>query len=155
MRYQWLACYSTCIWNYRTQRVCAGDIAKKANRPLLPAQSSHPKSLKDGLVNLLFISALHRSCAHLVSCSISKVEKRLLVEGFSVNCLHGVMTRIPWNFIMVNARKSETHEKFVVISFFHISHNLRNMGVGNSVWRCVPESFQAFKTHTFLMPHWW
>lgn len=79
----WCAICSTSIYACRQKGACAGSKEKLFPKPLLPAQSAHPRFIKNGLVKSVLLSVQIRSWEYELGRAIKSVLKRLKTATYS------------------------------------------------------------------------
>lgn len=93
----------------------------KAKKPLLSAESLHPKSVKKGMVKTLLTKSLRRSYElEVVEVFIGTCE-RLTAAGFTQECIISTLQKIKKNGSRNVRSHDDTQRKRVVMPFFHKS----------------------------------
>lgn len=103
----------------------------KANRPLLPYDSSHSKLVKKGIVNLCFMSTL-RSCYHAMRSSSTEQYERLLCAGFPkavlVSVAEGVLKKLRRGVSTRSDALQKERQKVAVVPYMpRTAHNLKKI----------------------------
>lgn len=112
------------------QHVC-WKYQPRANKPLLPFNSSHSKLVKRGIVNLCFVNAIRRSCHHAMPSGLKEQSERLVAAGFPGTLLVSVAEKVLKKLRVVASPDQDVAQKkqrVAVVPYMHkTAHDLKRI----------------------------